>query len=378
MLRTGRAPGAAAELARHARLGQDHRTALLASIEAGNDAMRVGGPEEAAQQFRQALTLTTDPAVGPLDDIDVALLVTRTSDALIAAGHLAKAAAVVREQLDLLPPDAPDADRGQLLAALASSLIHLDTQEDPRTYVAEAVALLPEEMTTQRAKVLALQARVLSAFGDVEEARQAGLEALGLAERDDMPRLVTDILTTLVGLDKEQRSDEIRHALLDVIAKARAAGAANAEIRGLYLLGRLHQDRADHQESMDAFAEAVQRGVGRRHALGPVRRHVPLHGRLGRLRRAASGTRRRGWPGWSASRRPTTTRRCSAPLEANIRAARGDRTVTRAVRRAPAAVGPGGPDRHLGELGRARAPRAGRRRDRRPRLLRHRRLHPHR
>ena len=64
VLRTGRAPGAAAELARHARLGQDHRTALLASIEAGNDAMRVGGPDEAAQQFRQALTLTTDPAVG--------------------------------------------------------------------------------------------------------------------------------------------------------------------------------------------------------------------------------------------------------------------------------------------------------------------------
>ncbi len=327
VLRTGRAPGAAAELARHARLGQDHRTALLAAIEAGNDAMRVGGPEEAAQQFRQALTLTTDPAVGSLDDIDVALLVTRTSDALIAAGHLAKAAAVVREQLDLLPPDAPDADRGQLLAALASSLIHLDTQEDPRTYVAEAVALLPEEMTTQRAKVLALQARVLSAFGDVEEARQAGLEALGLAERDDMPRLVTDILTTLVGLDKEQRSDEIRHALLDVIAKARAAGAANAEIRGLYLLGRLHQDRADHQESMDAFAEAVQRGAAAGTPWAPFAGMSRFMGAsvayaCGRWDEAARLARVVG------QSPPDDYEAMFRSLEANIRAARGDRTVT--------------------------------------------------
>ena len=189
------------------------------------------------------------------------------------------------------------------------------------------MALLPEEMTTQRAKVLALQARVLSAFGDVEEARQAGLEALGLAERDDMPRLVTDILTTLVGLDKEQRSDEIRHALLDVIAKARAAGAANAEIRGLYLLGRLHQDRADHQESMDAFAEAVQRGAA---AGTPWAPFAGMSRFMGASVAYACGQ-------WDEAARLARVVGQSPPddyeamfrsLEANIRAARGDRTVT--------------------------------------------------
>ena len=64
VFRTGRLPGSSAELARHARLGQDHRTALLASIEAGDEAMRVGGPDEAAHHYRQALTLVIDPAVG--------------------------------------------------------------------------------------------------------------------------------------------------------------------------------------------------------------------------------------------------------------------------------------------------------------------------
>lgn len=326
VLKSRRVSGAAAELARHARLGQDHGTALLAAVEAGNDAMRVGGPEEAAQHFRLALTLVTDPAVGPLDDLDLPLLVTRTSDALIAAGHVAKAAAVVREQLDLLSPDAPDADRGQLLAALASAVIHLDTKEDPRVFVAEAVALLPEHLTTQRAKVLALQARVLAAFGDVEDARQAGLEALGLAERDDMPRLVTDILTTLVGLDQEQRSDEIRHALLDVIDKARAAGAVNAEIRGLYLLGRLHQDRADHGESIEAFAAGVARGVaagtpwapfaGMSRFMGAAVAHA-----CGRWDEAVRLARIEG------QAPPDDYEAMFRALEANIRAARGDRSV---------------------------------------------------
>ncbi len=261
VFRTGRLPGSSAELARHARLGQDHRTALLASIEAGDEAMRVGGPDEAAHHYRQALTLVTDPAVGDTSDLDVPDLVTRAADALLAAGHVAKAAAVVREQLDALPADAPALARGQLLSALAGATVLLDTEEDARVPAAEAVLLLGDDHPRARAKALALQARVLAAFRNTEAARQAGLEGLALAERLDMPRLVTDILTTLVGLDREQHSDDIKSALEDVIAQARAAGAGNAEMRGLYLLGRLHQDRAEHAEAVAAFGRAYARGV---------------------------------------------------------------------------------------------------------------------
>ncbi len=121
--------------------------------------------------------------------------------------------------------------------------------------------LLGDDHPRARAKALALQARVLAAFRNTEAARQAGLEGLALAERLDMPRLVTDILTTLVGLDREQHSDDIKSALEDVIAQARAAGAGNAEMRGLYLLGRLHQDRAEHAEAVAAFGRAYARGV---------------------------------------------------------------------------------------------------------------------
>jgi DNA-binding CsgD family transcriptional regulator len=205
-------------------------------------------------------------------------------------------------------------------------VVHLDTKEDPRAYAAEAVALIPEQLTTLRAKTLALQARILAAFRNVEEARQAGLEALGLAQRDDMPRLVTDILTTLVGLDQEQRSDEIRHALLDVIAQARTAGAESAEIRGLYLLGRFHQDRADHQQAIDAFAQAVARGT---EAGTPWAPYSVLSRFMGAAVAFACGhwDEAAGLARVEGQAPPPVYEAMFRALDANIRAARGDRTV---------------------------------------------------
>ena len=64
-LRSRRVDGTAAELARHARLAHDPVTAVRASIEAGDEAMGVGGPEEAAAHYEAALELAADPR---LDD----------------------------------------------------------------------------------------------------------------------------------------------------------------------------------------------------------------------------------------------------------------------------------------------------------------------
>src|SRR6202021_1126283 len=47
--------GTAADLARHARAANDVPTGLRASIEAGDEAMAVGGPAEAAHHYEHAL-----------------------------------------------------------------------------------------------------------------------------------------------------------------------------------------------------------------------------------------------------------------------------------------------------------------------------------
>ena len=58
-----RAEGSAAELSRHARASHDLVTAARASVEAGDEAMAVGGPEEALRHYELALELLADPGV---------------------------------------------------------------------------------------------------------------------------------------------------------------------------------------------------------------------------------------------------------------------------------------------------------------------------
>ncbi len=260
----GRATGTAAELARHARLAKDYATALTASLRAGDDARSVGGAEEAAQHYLQALELWGDTRL-PDDqqpkDLDYPRLVGLVSDALIAAGHPARALGVAREQLAHLPEGATDGVRGQLLGTLAFALAMTESQEDPLAVTTEAVALVPDDPTNARAKVLAVHARMLARFGHVKEGREVAMTALALAERLDMPRLASDIRTTLVGLEKKGApSESLVEALRTAIAGAVDAGASNTELRALLLLGNHHLDNGDFAEADDAFVQATTRG----------------------------------------------------------------------------------------------------------------------
>src|SRR4051794_138225 len=115
-LQDGRANGTAAELARHARLAKDYATALTASLRAGDDARGVGGAEEAAQHYLQALALWHAPRLADDTALDLPRLVGLVSDALVTAGHPARALGVTREQLDHLPSDADDSVRGSCWA----------------------------------------------------------------------------------------------------------------------------------------------------------------------------------------------------------------------------------------------------------------------
>ncbi|MFN8192990.1 MAG: AAA family ATPase [Nocardioidaceae bacterium] len=258
-LASGRFTGAAAELARHARLAGDVTTAVRASIEAGDEAAAVGGPDEASQHYLQALTLVSQGVA--VEDVPLADLVAKAADAVLTAGHTARAIRVVREHLDLLPPGAPPEQRARLLTTLAQALLVADGEDDPAQASGEAVALLEDGPPRQRAQALAVHARILAAYGLSEEARQAGLEALTIAEKQDMPRLATDVLISFAQLERGGTDAETRAALEDAVAKARAAGAHNAELRARYLLGRYHQDRAEFLPAAEAFAEAQRRGA---------------------------------------------------------------------------------------------------------------------
>ncbi len=259
-LGSGAAPGTAAELARHARLALDLVTALTAAIRAGDEARAVGGPDEAAHHYQQALELMADPERARDVDVDVSKLVVKAVESLTASGHPIRGAALAREQLDRLPADSPHECRARMLAARADAMIMTETLEDPAEVSAEALALVPEGFPQLRAKVLALHARILSAMRRDHDAQAAGLEALELAEKLDLTELASDAITTLSGLKRTGPKEGLRDALIEAVARAEAAGAVEAELRGRVLLGRSFQDWAEFAESDRWFRSAIDRG----------------------------------------------------------------------------------------------------------------------
>ena len=257
-LGSGAAAGTAAELARHARLALDLGTALTASIQAGDEARAVGGPDEAAHHYQQALELVADP--DRARDVDTSKLVVKAVESLTASGHPIRGAALAREHLDRLPAEAPDEWRARMLAVRADALVVTETLEDPAEVSAEALALVPDGFPQLRAKVLAMHARIQSAMGRDQEAQAAGLEALELAEKLDLTELASDAMTTLSGLKRAGPKEGLRAALTEAVARAEAAGAVEAELRGRVLLGRSYQDWAEFAETERWFRSAIDRG----------------------------------------------------------------------------------------------------------------------
>ncbi len=259
-LNSGAVNGTAAELARHARAAHDLATAVDASIRAGDEALSVGGPEEAADHFQTALELLADPTARTGVVADIGYLGSRAADALIAAGRPARAISVVRELLDGLALDWPAEQRGRLLVAMATAIMLDENRLDPLEFTEQALGLIPDAPSRLRAIVLAAHARAHAFNDNVDAAREYGAEALTLAETQDLPRLATDVITTLAGLGAKG-SEDVRVGLEEAVRRAREAKADAAEIRSLYLLGRWHQDRGALTEAAESFTLASARAT---------------------------------------------------------------------------------------------------------------------
>ena len=228
------------------------RQRCCASIEAGDEAMSVGGPDEAARHFETALELIADPRVGAaLDPVDLAV---KAGEALMASGHPERAVKLARAQLDHLPADAPAHHRARLLMSLATATMTLDNVGDPLELTTEALGLVPDEPTAERARLLSLHARAHLFHGLDEAAAQQAMEALGLAQKLDLPSLVADVTTTLAGIDDRSGDTETAQRVLTaVIEQAHLDGDHHAELRSRYLLGSLLHERGDLAAAKAAY-----------------------------------------------------------------------------------------------------------------------------
>ena len=260
-LSSGRARGTAAELARHALQANDLDTALAASIRAGDEAATIGGPDEAAMHFERALQLLADPQRSLPEGDTVVRVAEATVSALMAAGQTERAGRVARDQLERLPAGGSDDDRARLLTAEAVALGLLDSSEAPDAVPVseQAVAASEKAEPPLRARVLANHAQVLHWCGRHEDAERWGLEALAFAERHNLPKIASAVVTTLSSLGKSGDPDQFRTAVRAAIDRAVASGALAAELHGRYVLARSFQDAGEWPEAEVAFRSVVER-----------------------------------------------------------------------------------------------------------------------
>jgi DNA-binding CsgD family transcriptional regulator/tetratricopeptide (TPR) repeat protein len=275
-LRRSNTSGAAAELARHARSAHDTKTALYASIQAGEEAMAVGGPDEAARHYEVALELLSDveppptggtdaegSAHGDGDPVDRVELAARAGEALVAAGRPERSVALMQDMLDQLPEDASVSDRGRLLYGLAAASLLLDGVVDALEVTAEALAVLAAEPATAlRAEVLSLHALANAFRQRNEDAVRWATEALQLAQQLKLADVVASATTTLARL--EQRAGDPTSsikALLGIVTQARESGDVAAELRGLHHIAGIHYEIGEQDEALALYSTAMDRAA---------------------------------------------------------------------------------------------------------------------
>ena len=260
-LRSREVGGTAADLARHARAAHDLETALRASVEAGDDAMSVGGPAEAAQHYELALDLLSQVKDTELD-LDVIELIVKTGESITAAGSPHRAVGVVRDQFLQRDDELATTDRVRLLLAIARAGLVSDSDVDPLPLTTEALGLLSTEATPLRAHVLGAHALAsLDRHRDEEAIRWAD-EAIEIGNELGLTQVVADARTTLGRLDARTGDPESsKRTLSGVIGYARRTGDVTAEMKGLHQLAGVYYEAGDFDTALKKYLAASKRAT---------------------------------------------------------------------------------------------------------------------
>ncbi|WP_159085916.1 helix-turn-helix transcriptional regulator [Aeromicrobium chenweiae] len=252
------AHGSAAEISMHAAAAGQLSRAFVASVEAGESAVRLSGYDEAARHYEQALELLSSAP----PDTDVIGLLVAAADAWTTAGHLLRALALLNEHLDGLPVDASAEDRARLMIPIGMMAFLAERDAEAARVSEQVLQVLGPQRTVLRARAEALRTAVLSDAWRDEEALELGEHALAMAEEVGAPEVVAEVTVTLArvlsrtgggDLDKSrQRYDEL-------IESSRRDGNVLGELRGLDNLAFVLFNAGELDDAEAAFRAAMER-----------------------------------------------------------------------------------------------------------------------
>lgn len=257
--RPGRGP--AADVARHAAATGDIGTAADAAVEAGDEAMRMGGAKDAVRLYEKALGWIDDDA-------------RRRAEVALAASIAAKAAGDQVRSLDLLEEglaDLPDGEhprlRAELLARAAGWYATLDLPGDPLAMSEEAVALLPEWREPGDFAVLMRHLDVLANLGRTREGAELVDAVLHRAEELALPEVIAETRLHEARLLSSVDPERARPGLLATAQNPTAP--ATLRLPALLRLGTLEANAGNIEQAHAHYLLGVEVADERQRPWGP-------------------------------------------------------------------------------------------------------------
>jgi DNA-binding CsgD family transcriptional regulator len=251
-------PGTAAELAQHCLASHDIPGAFAASIQAGEDAEKLGAPAEAHRHYDQALALwerVTEPE--KTAGMARGKLGLKSATNAADSGDVERAVHLLRRLRHVLAAQAEKRDEAvdAMLASrigerLAFNLMLMDDPKAPAEAAEVARATVDatpaDPPTWQYARALTTYAYALLMEADDSVAREWAERGIAAARAAGAPWVEADALVTM-GLmsNREGRNDEAIKVLTAAHKQAREAMVLGVELRSAYHLARAHLERGD-------------------------------------------------------------------------------------------------------------------------------------
>ncbi|HTW11483.1 MAG TPA: AAA family ATPase [Solirubrobacteraceae bacterium] len=187
-----------AAVATHYAAAGDQAAALRATISAARQARHVHAYGEMADLYQRAHELwqhVPDPeSVAGIDEVE---LLEAASTACALSGDQRHSEMLAERGLALLDQELEPERYARLLARRGRSRWRLNQPREAVADLERALALLPEEPSRERARLLSWLARTSSLRGHYHEAVLEGERARKLVEVADMPELLGEVLNTL-------------------------------------------------------------------------------------------------------------------------------------------------------------------------------------
>jgi DNA-binding CsgD family transcriptional regulator/tetratricopeptide (TPR) repeat protein len=253
--------GAAAQRAFHWSGAHEPAAELAASIEAGIEAETLSAFTEANRHFERALELWDAVAAEarPSTATPVELL-RRAAEAAHLTGEGDRSASLARRALAEI-----DAEREPVIAALVHERLGrylwvLGQYDQALAAYRAAVALLPEEPSAERGRILAGEAHILMLDGDAGLARERAGEAIAVARAVGSAPVECAALSTLgaAAAILGARDEGIEH-MQRALRLSTELGAMEEMVRAYVNLGELLDESGRLEESTDLVLEGWRR-----------------------------------------------------------------------------------------------------------------------